>query len=63
MTWMYAAFVGVGKAAVPVLGYYGFVGLYAVALAGAVGVAMIIVRPRIAAQLRAIRTPVAEQQQ
>jgi uncharacterized SAM-binding protein YcdF (DUF218 family) len=49
-TWMYAAFVGVGKAVAPTLGYIGFMGLYAVAVAMGVGMAMLVIRKRLAAQ-------------
>jgi hypothetical protein len=49
-TWMYAAFVGVGKAVAPTLGYLGFMGLYAVAVAMGVGMAMLVIRKRLAAQ-------------
>jgi hypothetical protein len=49
-TWMYAAFVGVGKAVTPTLGYVGFMGLYAVAVAMGVGMALLVIRKRLAAQ-------------
>lgn len=49
-TWMYAAFVGVGKAVTPALGYAGFMSLYALALAMGVGVAMLVIRKRLAIQ-------------
>lgn len=51
-TWIYAAFVGVGKDLAPALGFVGFMALYAAALALGVGVALVFVRPRLAARLR-----------
>jgi len=50
-TWTYAAFLGIGKAAAPILGYVGFIALYAFAVSVAIAVAMVMVRPRIAEQL------------
>jgi hypothetical protein len=49
-TWMYAAFVGVSKAVAPTLGYIGFMGLYGVAVALGVGMALLVIRKRLAAQ-------------
>ena len=50
-TWMFAAFVGVGKPLAPVLGYTGFMGLYGLALALGIGFALTFVRPRLAEQM------------
>lgn len=50
-TWMFAAFVGVGKPLASALGYAGFMGLYGLALALGVGFALTFVRPRLAQQM------------
>ena len=46
-----AAFVGVGKAVAPALGYSGFMALYAASVAVGVWVSLTYVRPRLAAQM------------
>jgi hypothetical protein len=55
-SWLFAAFVGVAKALTPLLGYGGFMLLYGVCLAVAVGVALILVRPRLASRLAFVST-------
>lgn len=50
-TWTFAAFVGVGKAVAPALGYSGFMALYAASVAVGVWVSLTYVRPRLAAQM------------
>lgn len=47
VSWMYAAFVGVSKPVAAMLGYSGFIALYVVLLAGGIGVALTVLRPRI----------------
>ncbi|MGH6627797.1 MAG: hypothetical protein ACRECD_14875 [Burkholderiaceae bacterium] len=58
-TWPFAAFLGVAKALAPVLGYSGFMVLYALALSAGVAIGLKFVRPRLAAQIpprgRAVR--------
>lgn len=50
-TWLFAAFVGVGKAVTHALGYSGFMALYAASVVLGVVVSLSYVRPRLAAQL------------
>lgn len=50
-TWMFAAFVGVGKPVASVLGYAGFMGLYGLALTAGIAFALVFVRPRLAQQM------------
>ena len=50
-TWMFAAFVGVGKPLAPLLGYAGFMGLYGLALMAGVAFALVFVRPKLAQQM------------
>jgi hypothetical protein len=47
VTWMYASFVGVARLIAPLTGYYDFVALYLLGLAGGLFVALVFVRPRI----------------
>lgn len=54
-TWMFAAFVGVGKPLTPLLGYGGFMGLYALALLLGIGFALTFVRPRLALQMSGVQ--------
>jgi hypothetical protein len=51
-TWLFAAFVGVGKAVAPMLGYSGFMVLYGLAVLAAVTVSLTVVRPRLARRMR-----------
>lgn len=50
-SWLFAAFVGVGKAVTPLLGYGGFMLLYLATVLAAVAVALALVRPRLASRL------------
>lgn len=50
-SWIFAAFIGVAKPLASALGYGGFMALYAAVLGGAIVVAMMIVRPRLASRL------------
>lgn len=50
-TWLFAAFVGVGKAVASVLGYIGFMTLYAFVVSLAVAISLVWIRPRLTRQL------------
>ena len=50
-TWLFAAFVGVGKAVAVVLGYMGFMTLYAFVVSVAIAISLVWIRPRLARQL------------
>jgi hypothetical protein len=47
VTWMYASFVGAARLIAPMTGYYDFIALYLIGLAGGLVVAIVFVRPRI----------------
>jgi hypothetical protein len=51
-TWVFAAFVGVGKAVAPLLGYSGFMVLYGLSVAVAVTISLAVVRPQLAKRMR-----------
>lgn len=53
-TWLFAAFVGVGKAVTPMLGYSGFMVLYGLSVVAAVAVSLAVVRPQLAKRMRTI---------
>ena len=50
-SWLYAAFVGVSKPVAAMLGYAGYMGLFAGLTLASIGFAMLTVRPRLAARL------------
>ena len=50
-TWLYAAFIGIGRAAERPLGFGGFLALYLAALVTGVGLALVQIRPRLASRL------------
>ncbi|HDR9504043.1 hypothetical protein [Burkholderia pyrrocinia] len=50
-TWLFAAFLGIAKAAAPLLGYSGFIALYLAALGSAIAAALFAVRPRLARRM------------
>jgi hypothetical protein len=52
-SWLYASFIGVSRLVAPAMHLRDFMLLYAVLLAGAIGVALVFVRPRVARLLRA----------
>lgn len=54
-SWLFAAFLGVAKALVPLLSYAGFMELYAASLLVAIVVGLFVIRPRLSRQL--LRTP------
>ena len=51
-TWVFAAFVGVGKAVAPMLGYSGFMVLYGLSVVVAVSISLTMVRPQLARRMR-----------
>ena len=50
-SWLYAAFVGIAKPVAAMLGYMGFMGMFAGLTLAAIGFALLTVRPRLAARL------------
>lgn len=48
VTWLHAAFLGLAKPFAPLLGYSGFMGLYAASLAIAIPAALLLMAPRLA---------------
>lgn len=48
VSWSYAAFVGISKPVAGMLGYSGYMALYALVLLGGIGIALNVVRPKIA---------------
>ncbi|MBC7778496.1 MAG: hypothetical protein H7125_00185 [Proteobacteria bacterium] len=50
-TWLFAAFIGVGRAVAPALGYSGFMALYAAVVVGGIGFGVRFVRPRLVPRL------------
>lgn len=56
-SWMYAAFIGVAKPLASAFGYSGFMALYIVILVCAVTIAVVLVRPRLAARLTGTAQP------
>ena len=54
-SWIYAAFVGVAKPLSAVLGYGGFIGLFALLLLGAIALALVTVRPCLASRMGSVQ--------
>ena len=62
-TWTFAAFVGVGKAVAPALGFTGFLVLYLAVVSLAIGVSLAFIRPILAARMlrpEPVHTVIAE---
>ena len=62
-SWLFAAFVGVGKAVAPALGFTGFVVLYLAVVSLAIGVSLAFIRPILAARMlrpEPVHTVIAE---
>ena len=62
-SWVFAAFIGVGKAVAPLLGFGGFIGLYLAVVSLAIGVSLAIIRPILAARMlrpEPVHTVIAE---
>lgn len=62
-SWLFAAFVGVGKAVAPALGFTGFIGLYLAVVSLAIGVSLAFIRPVLAARMlrpEPVHTVIAE---
>jgi hypothetical protein len=59
-TWAFAAFVGVGKAVTPVLGYSGFMALYAASVVMGIAVSLTYIRPRLVSVIGQIDGPLIE---
>lgn len=65
VSWLYASFVGASRVIAPALSHGGFLALYALALAGALAVGFLVVRPRlkrmmfVAAQMEAAQFPLS----
>lgn len=62
-SWLFAAFVGVGKAVAPALGYTGFIVLYLAVVSLAIGVSLAFIRPILAARMlrpEPVHTVIAE---
>jgi len=60
VSWLYAAFVGLAKPVAPLLGYVGFMGLYGVALAAGIAMALLLMGPRLAHRLMLVQNPGGE---
>lgn len=56
-SWLFAAFLGIAKPLAPVLGYAGFMLMYAGALLLAMGIALTLLRPRLSSQLQRVEEP------
>lgn len=50
-SWLFAAFIGVGKAVAPLLGFGGFIALYLAVVSLAIGVSLAFIRPILAARM------------
>ena len=62
-SWLFAAFVGVGKAVAPALGFTGFLVLYLAVVSLAIGVSLAFIRPILAARMlrpEPVHTVIAE---
>lgn len=62
-SWLFAAFVGVGKAVAPALGYTGFIVLYLAVVSMAIGFSLFFIRPILAARMlrpEPVHTVIAE---
>lgn len=62
-SWLFAAFVGVGKAVAPALGFTGFIVLYLAVVSLAIGVSLAFIRPILAARMlrpEPVHTVIAE---
>lgn len=62
-SWLFAAFVGVGKAVAPALGFNGFIVLYLAVVSLAIGVSLAFIRPILAARMlrpEPVHTVIAE---
>ena len=62
-SWLFAAFVGVGKAVAPALGFTGFLVLYLAVVSLAIGVSLAFIRPVLAARMlrpEPVHTVIAE---
>ncbi|MCK6373743.1 MAG: hypothetical protein L6Q69_06525 [Zoogloea sp.] len=57
-SWIYAAFIGVAKPLASAFGYSGFIALFIVMLVCAVTMAIVLVRPRLAARLSGSVPPI-----
>jgi len=55
VSWIYAAFVGVAKPFTVILGYSGFIALFALLLLGAIALALITVRPCLARRMGSVQ--------
>jgi hypothetical protein len=47
VTWLYAAFLGVGRLIAPQMDFSAFMGLYGVGLAAGIGIGIVAIRPRL----------------
>ena len=62
-SWLFAAFVGVGKAVAPALGFTGFIVMYLAVVSLAIGVSLAFIRPILAARMlrpEPVHTVIAE---
>ncbi len=62
-SWLFAAFIGVGKAVAPLLGFGGFIVMYLAVVSLAIGVSLAFIRPILAARMlrpEPVHTVIAE---
>ena len=56
VTWLYAAFLGVGRLIAPRMDFSAFMGLYGVGLAAAIGIGVLAIRPRLESLITPLET-------